>query len=41
MLRYFKFLIRHPSFWYNQILRPSYIYRKNKKQIYNKKDIGK
>ena len=41
MVRCLKLLIKHPSFWYNQIFEPFYIYNDNEEQIYNEIHISK
>ena len=30
MINYFKFLLKYPGFWHNQIYKLSYLYNKNK-----------
>ena len=41
MIKYFKFLIDLPGFWYNQIYEPFYVFNENEHQVYNKIHINK
>lgn len=41
VIKYLEFLIKHPSFWYNQIYKPLYVYNENENRVYNKMYNGK
>lgn len=40
MMGYFKFLMGHPRFWYNQIYEPSHIFNESENRVYNKMYTG-
>ena len=41
MIGCLKFLMGHPGFWQNQTYEPSYVYNKNKHQVYNEMHTNK
>ena len=41
VVRYLKFLMRHPGFWHNKTFEPSCIYNENEEQVNNEMHTGK